>query len=59
MCKRCGVSMDHLLLHCPIACELWKMMFFFFIYLDSNGLCQRGLSICSQLDRDLSEGIKI
>ena len=26
MCKSCGESMDHLLLHCPIACELWSLV---------------------------------
>ena len=26
MCKRNGESMDHLLLHCPIAFELWTMV---------------------------------
>ena len=30
MCKRCGESMDHLLLHCLIAYELWPMVFFLF-----------------------------
>ena len=30
MCKKCGESVDHLLLHCPIAFELWKMAFCFF-----------------------------
>ena len=27
MCKNSGESMDHLLLHCPIAMELWSMVF--------------------------------
>ena len=30
MCKRCGESVDHLLLHCPVACELWSLMFCLF-----------------------------
>ena len=28
--KRCGESVDHLLLHCPIAYELWSMVFCLF-----------------------------
>lgn len=31
MCKRCGESMDHLLLHCLIAYELWSMVFCLFV----------------------------
>lgn len=27
MCKRAGDSINHLLLHCPIARELWGMVF--------------------------------
>ena len=27
MCKRCGESIDHLLLHCPFAFEMWSMVF--------------------------------
>ena len=27
MCKWSGESDDHLLLHCPVACELWSMVF--------------------------------
>lgn len=27
MCKRCMESVDRLLLHCPIAYELWSMVF--------------------------------
>ena len=30
MCKKCGESVDHLLLHCPIACELWLLVFCLF-----------------------------
>ena len=30
MCKSCGESLDHLLLHCPIACELWSLVFYMF-----------------------------
>ena len=30
MCKRCGESVDHLLLHCPIAIEMWSMIFCLF-----------------------------
>ena len=30
MCKRCGESVDHLLLHCPIAYEMWSMIFCLF-----------------------------
>ena len=30
MCKRCGESIDHLLLHCPIAYEMWSMIFCLF-----------------------------
>ena len=30
MCKNCGESMDHLLLHCSIACELWSLVFCLF-----------------------------
>jgi hypothetical protein len=26
MCKQCGKSVDHLLLHCPMAWELWSMV---------------------------------
>ena len=37
MCKRCGESMDHLLLHCPIAFELWSSKCF--VCLDFIGLC--------------------
>ena len=27
MCKRSGESVDHLLLHCPFAFEMWSMVF--------------------------------
>jgi hypothetical protein len=27
MCKKNGESMDHLLLHCEIACALWNTIF--------------------------------
>ena len=27
ICKRVGESVDHLLLHCSLACELWSMVF--------------------------------
>ena len=38
MCKRCGELVDNLLLHCPIAYELWSMVFSLFgIYI---GLCR-------------------
>ena len=30
MCKRCGESVDHLLLHYPIAYEMWSMIFCLF-----------------------------
>ena len=30
MCKRCGESVNHLLLHCPLACELWLLVFCLF-----------------------------
>ena len=30
MCKRCRKSVDHLLLHCPIAYDLWSMVFYLF-----------------------------
>ena len=30
MCKRCGESVDHLLLHYPIAYEMWSMVFCLF-----------------------------
>ena len=30
MCKRCGESVDHLLLHCPIDWELWSLVFCLF-----------------------------
>ena len=30
MCKRCGESVDHLLLHCPITYEMWSMIFCLF-----------------------------
>ena len=30
MCKKCGETVDHLLLHCPIALELWNVVFCLF-----------------------------
>ena len=30
MCKRCGESVDHVLLHCPTTYELWSMVFCLF-----------------------------
>ena len=30
MCKRCGESVGHLLIHCPIAWELWSSVFCLF-----------------------------
>ena len=30
MCKRCGESVDHLLLHYPFAFEMWSMVFCLF-----------------------------
>ena len=30
MCKRCGESVDYLLLHCPMSCELWSLVFYLF-----------------------------
>ena len=30
MCKNCGESVDHLLLYCPIACEVWSVVFCLF-----------------------------
>ena len=30
MCKRCAESVDHLLLHCSIAWELWSLVFCLF-----------------------------
>ena len=27
MCKKSGESVDHLLLHCSLACDLWSMVF--------------------------------
>ena len=30
MCKKCGESVDHLLLHCTIACEMWSLVFCLF-----------------------------
>jgi hypothetical protein len=26
MCKTCGVSIDHLILHCEVATEMWSML---------------------------------
>ena len=57
MCKRCGESMDHLLLHCPIAYELWSMVFFFFLVF--IGLCYIMLGSCWLLGRASLVGIKI
>jgi hypothetical protein len=36
MCKRNEESVDHILLHCAIACALWK---FFLVALGCLGLC--------------------
>ena len=30
MCKRCRELVDHLLLHCPVAWELWSLLFCLF-----------------------------
>ena len=32
MCKGCGESVDHLLLHCPIASEIWSMIFCLLVF---------------------------
>lgn len=33
MCKRNGDSVDHLLLHCEVACVIWNVVFFLFSFL--------------------------
>jgi hypothetical protein len=30
MCKKCGESIDHLLLHCEVAAELWSVLLMLF-----------------------------
>jgi hypothetical protein len=30
MCKKCGETVDHLLLHCMIASDLWYSIFYLF-----------------------------
>ena len=57
MCKRCGESMDHLLLHCPIAYEFWSMVFLFFLVF--TGLCYIMLGSCWLLGRASLVGIEI
>ena len=42
ICKRCGVSVDHLLRHCPISCELYNGVLFVWIPLGYA----MGLLIC-------------
>ena len=56
MCKRCGESVDHLLLHCPIAmtCGLW--LFVCFVYI---GLCRIKVERCYLLGKGSLVDIEI
>ena len=55
-CKKCGETMDNLLIHCPIALRLWTMVFCLF---GLHWVCQWHSLICLQLVRDLSASIEI
>ena len=55
MCKNCGEPVDHLLLHCPIACELWSLVFCLF---GIHWLCLTRLLSCLSLGRICLDGIE-
>jgi len=43
MCKKSGESIEHLLLHCDVAREIWSFFFFFFFFfLGLIGYCADG-----------------
>ena len=55
MYKRGGESVDHLLFHCPIAYELWSMVFVCLVFI---GLCHIMLVSYWLLGRASLVGIK-
>ena len=59
MCKRCGESVDHLLLHWPIAYLLMSCGLWCFVCLDSIGLCLLRLLSCLSLGKVNSGDIAI
>ena len=55
MCKNCGELVDHFLLHCLIACELWSLVFCLF---GIHWLCLTRLLSCLSLGRICLDGIE-
>ena len=61
MCKDGGESVGHLLLHCPMANDLWYLVFFVFRNQDALGDNLQGVkhNLKSLIEKGWMEGIGI
>jgi hypothetical protein len=57
MCKKSGESIEHLLLHCDVAREIWSFFFFFYSLFGVKWVMpRRVLDLLSSWDNSLGHG---